>query len=174
MKLRIKLIVATFFFIPGFFSLAQAQEMNANNLVQPSYATTRGAITEHSTENSLTVNPAIKSLFLTLFPHATAQQWSLNGSNNFVSFLNNGRKASACFSAKGKMTYSITACDAEQLPKDFSKKINKDYKAYSLFHATQISAFGETAYHAILENTTGFITLKYTSDGIEETQTVKK
>ncbi len=174
MTLRIKLIAATCCFVAGFPSLSQAQEMNANTLVQPAIATTRGTLSDNDTENSLAENTAIKTLFSMLFPLATAPQWSQNGANNFVSFLNNGRKASACFSPKGKLNYTITACDADQLPKDFRKKISKSYKSYHLFHATQITAYGETAYQAIMENTTGFITLKYTSEGVEEIQQVKK
>ncbi|QEC43281.1 hypothetical protein [Pseudobacter ginsenosidimutans] len=174
MKLRIKLIISSLFLFIGVSNLSQAQRINANNLEQPSDATARELITVNGSDNNRTENTAVKALFSTLFPNATSPQWSQNASNSFVSFLNNGRRASACFSAKGKLNYAITTCELDQLPKELRKMINKRYKTYSLFNATQIMAYGETAWQAILENETGFITLKYTPDGIEEIQQVKK
>lgn len=115
-----------------------------------------------------------KASFSTLFPHASQQKWSSAEGNSFVSFLNNGRKATASFTEKGKLNYVITECSIQDLPDAFSKNIKKDYTAYELFHAIEIKAHGETAYQAVLENATGYITLKFTTDGVEEIQHVKK
>ena len=62
----------------------------------------------------------------------------------------------------------------ENLPAAFSKTITSNYASYHLFNAIEIAAYSTVAYQAILENSKDFITLKYTSEGIEEIQQVKK
>ena len=62
----------------------------------------------------------------------------------------------------------------ENLPAAFSKTITNKYASYHLFNAIEIAAYGTVAYQAILENSKDFITLKYTSEGVEEIQQVKK
>ena len=94
--------------------------------------------------------------------------------NCWVSFLNNSRKAKASFSPKGILNYIITDCAMENLPEAFSKKIMNKYASYHLFNAIEIAAYSTVAYQAVLENSKGYITLKYTPDGVEEIQQVKK
>lgn len=167
MKQFIKIIAAFFLFNLCLVSLSFGQNMIASNNVP---AENRVAnIPANTSEETIT-----ETNFTSLFPNATAQKWSTSNGNSFVSFLNNGRKASASFDAKGKISYVITHCAMENLPAAFSKTINTDYTAYHLFSASEIKAHGETAYQAVLENATGFITLKYTVDGVEEIQRVKK
>ncbi len=62
----------------------------------------------------------------------------------------------------------------EHLPIAFSKSIKKDYASYHLFYAKEITAHGTVAYQAILEDSKGYVTLKYTSGGVKEIQQVKK
>lgn len=174
MKQRIQLLAATIFFVLGVSTLSRAQIMDAVNPGQAANSPSGDTKTENPAENTLTENSAIKSLFLSLFPNATRQKWAQNGPNSFVSFLNNGRNASACFSAKGKLNYAITECGKENLPQDLLEKIRKSYGDWRLFRAVEIKAYGETAWQAIMENATGFIILKYTLDGVEEIQIVKK
>lgn len=116
----------------------------------------------------------VSSNFSTLFPNATRQKWSQRGRYSFVSFLNNGNRATACFSPGGALNYVITECDPGQLPGAFRKRIKKSYAGYRFLQATEIQAYGETAYQAIMENATGFITLKYAAGSVEPIQTVKK
>ena len=72
------------------------------------------------------------------------------------------------------MNYAIIDCAIEQLPAAFSKAIKQDYPSCHLFNAIEITAHKAVAYQAILENAQGYITLKYTIDGLEEIQQVKK
>ena len=119
-------------------------------------------------------DPAITVRFSNLFPTATDQKWTAGADNFWVSFLNNGRKANASVTLKGKLNYMITDCAMENLPAAFSKKIINDYASYQLFNAIEIKAHGSVAYQAILEDSKGYITLKYTSEGVEVIQQVKK
>jgi hypothetical protein len=112
--------------------------------------------------------------FALLFPNASRQKWSFSVTGSFVSFCNGDRKARAAFDANGEMKYVITDCDINHIPPAFSKIIRDDYSGYLLYHATEIKAHGETAYTAILENATGYIMLKFTRDGLEEMEEVRK
>lgn len=159
--------IAVFLIILSTGTQAFAQDMAA---VSP--AQTNNILT--TTVESKGAENAAKTNFSTLFPNASQQKWSIAAGNNFVSFLNNGRKATASFTAKGNMNYVITNCELNNLPEDFSKSIKSNYADYKLFHAIEIKAYGETAYQAVMESATNFITLKFTNDGVEEIQTVKK
>lgn len=130
--------------------------------------------TPEKNSSSFALSKTTESNFNSLFPSATEQNWSINEDNSLVSFLNNGKKATASFTAKGKLSYVITKVGITELPEDFRSAITKTYSNYQLFHASEIKAFGEIAYQAIIENEAGYITLKYTAEGIEEIQTVKK
>jgi hypothetical protein len=167
-----KIITAVIFFGAAFNTATFAQQSFAS--ATPSYAINSiETIAENST-TPVTVNVKTEARFEALFPKATNLVWSTGSNNYFVSFLNDGRKANASFTKKGKMNYLITECQAEQLPAAFRKAIKNDYAGYSFFNASEIKAHATVAHHAILENSTGFITLKYTSDGVEEIQQVKK
>ena len=175
MTQSIKTFAAAIFLSLGISTLSFAQITYANNSVKNS--PTGISISEEEPNNTVTttvVSPVMEAKFFDLFPNATQQKWAITSENSFVSFLNNGSKATASFNAKGKLSYVITACNMDQLPRAFSKAIKNNYADYRLFHATEITAYGETAYQAIIENATRFITLKYTADGVEEIKQVKK
>ncbi|HEX2846109.1 MAG TPA: hypothetical protein VHN59_06145 [Chitinophagaceae bacterium] len=174
MKQCTKTLAATLFLTLGVSILSFGQGMYAGNTEKDPDAIATITKKEVSAENTAAVSPTIAASFSTLFPKATEPKWYEKDSYHFVSFLNNGRKATACFSSKGKMSYAITECRMENLPEAFSKEIQKDYAAYRLFRATEIQAYGQTAYQAIMENASEFITLKYTVEGVEEIKTVKK
>lgn len=167
MKRSVKTNAAALLLSLGIYTLSFAQGVGAVNPTQTE------TITVNAGENNIGENNA-KASFSTLFPNASQQKWTSSEGNSFVSFLNDGRKATASFTAKGKMNYVITDCRINDLPAAFSKNIQKDYAAYQLFHAIEIKAHGETAYQAVLENAAGFVTLKFTADGMEEIQQVKK
>ncbi|MFT3674273.1 MAG: hypothetical protein QM781_00100 [Chitinophagaceae bacterium] len=167
MKRSIKTNATALLLSLGIYTLSFAQGVGAVNPAQTE------TVSLNAGDNNAGENNA-KASFSTLFPNASQQKWTSSDDNSFVSFLNNGRKATASFTAKGKLNYVITDCSMNDLPAAFSKNIKKDYAAYQLFHAIEIKAHGQTAYQVVLENAAGFITLKSTADGIEEIQQVKK
>ncbi|MEO6253816.1 MAG: hypothetical protein ABIO79_10945 [Ferruginibacter sp.] len=153
---------------------SMAQNMYASN----SNPTSQGPLVNPGEEKSnaafVLANPAAESSFSKLFPAATQVKWSSIDNYFWASFVNEGRKAKASFTQKGALNYLITDCNMEQLPTQFSKFINKDYAGYRLFNAIEIKAYDATAYQAVVENDKGFVTLKYTADGVEILQQVKK
>lgn len=166
-----KIITAALLFSTALCINTVAQESIAS--AEPGYAKNNTGL---PTDNATPVIPSAKTKagFVELFPNAVNPLWTAMGDNYYVSFLNNGRKANASFTPKGKMNYCITECSMENLPASFSKTIKNEYAGYSLIKGTEIKASGAVVYQAIIENSTGFKTLKYTVDGIEEMQPVKK
>lgn len=176
MTQKIKSIAATMFLCFGIASFSFAQNAYANNEIKVNQTTNPVSATaaENIPMENVVISPEMEAKFINLFPHATAQKWTAAVETYFVSFTNNGSKATASFNTNGKINYVITTCTMDQLPADFSKAIKTNYAGYQLFNAKEIKAYGATAYQAILENATGYITLKYTIDGVEEIQQVKK
>lgn len=166
MKQSIKLVATSIFFSLILNNQSFAQDMVAVKVQSASSSLSFG----ETSGKEITA----KRSFSALFPNATKQKWTGTAENSFVFFLNSDRKARASFNEKGAMNYVITNCSIEDLPADFSKSIKTNYAAYQIFHAIEIKAYGETAYQAIMENATRFITLKYTVDGVEEIRLVKK
>ncbi|MBC7903796.1 MAG: hypothetical protein H7Y27_10245 [Gemmatimonadaceae bacterium] len=119
-------------------------------------------------------NPLVISKFTNLFPAAADQHWTMIGGCSQVSFLNGGRKTSACFNEKGKLTYSITDCTMEQVPESFRKTISKSYGAYKVIRAVEVNAYGMVGYQVVLESDNDFKTIRYTVDGAEEIQQMDK
>ena len=170
-----KIIAVTFLLAIGFSSSSFAQQSYAGNSVKLADANTTAIVDENSNAKTVYLADAlIVSKFSSLFPNATNLKWANSSDNYWVSFLNNSRKAKASFSPKGILNYIITDCAMENLPAAFSKTITSNYASYHLFNAIEIAAYRTVAYQAILENSTGFITLKYTSEGVEEIQQLKK
>ena len=170
-----KIIAVTFLLAIGLSSASFAQQSYAGNSVKLTDANTDDIVDENS--NAKTVNVAdalIVSKFSSLFTNATNLKWANSTDNCWVSFLNNNRKAKASFTSKGILNYIITDCAMENLPAALIKTITNNYASYHLFNAIEIAAYNTLAYQAILENSTGYITLKYTADGVEEIQQVKK
>ena len=170
-----KIIAVTFLLSIGLSSASFAQQSFASYSVKLSDANTTAFVDENSNAKTVDVTDAlIVSKFSSLFPNATNLKWANSADNYWVSFLNNNRKAKASFTPKGILNYIITDCAMENLPAAFSKTITSNYASYHLFNAIEIAAYNTVAHQAILENSTGFITLKYTSEGVEEIQQVKK
>ena len=119
-------------------------------------------------------NPKLVRNFSKLFPSTENVAWSKLDNNFFVSFEKDGQPASAVFSNKGLLNYTITACNLQQLPASLQQKISKKYNGYDLFHASQIFSNGTQAYSIVLENSGGYVTLLHTEDGTEETRKVNK
>ena len=170
-----KIIAVTFLLAIGLSSASFAQQSYASNSVKFTDANTPAVVYENSNAKTADVaDQLIASKFSSLFPNATNLKWANSADNYWVSFLNNNRKAKASFSPKGILNYIITDCAMENLPAAFSKTITNNYASYDLFNAIEIAAYSTVAYQAILENSKGYITLKYTSGGVEEIQQVSK
>ena len=170
-----KIIAVLFLLSIGLSSASFAQQLIAGYSVKLPDASTTSIIDENSKAKTVEVaDPLIVSKFSSLFPNATNLKWASSSDNSWVSFLNNNRKAKASLTPKGILNYIITDCAMENLPAAFSKRIANKYASYHLFNAIEIAAYSTVTYQAILENSKGYITLKYTSDGVEEIQRVKK
>ena len=169
-----KFIAVTFLIAIGLPSTLFAQQSYVSNSVKLKDANTVTIVDENSNAKIVVADALIVSKFYSLYPNATNLKWANNADNYWVSFLNNSRKAKASFSQKGILNYTITDCAMENLPAAFSKSITNNYVSHHLFNAIEITAYGTVAYQAILENSKDFITLKYTSEGVEETQQLKK
>lgn len=184
MKNSIKAITAATLLTILFSRNLNAQEISAGVAGQKNYAPNgmvssenKNILNTSSIISSGTIdvtNPKLLTQFSALFPAATKQQWALNDKSFWVSFLNNDRKASASFTQKGKLNYVITDCTIEQLPDSFRKTISKDYASYHLNNAIEIKAYESVAYQAILENESSYVTLKFTSEGVEKIQHINK
>lgn len=171
----VKTIAASFLFTVAMSMHTIAQQSYTAGATTPAYANNNlPAEADEVTSGRVSVNTTTQASFTALFPNASNLAWGGGADNYWVSFLNDGRKANASFTAKGKMKYSITACDMQHLPATFAKTIASAYAGYTLFNAIEIKAHGAVAYQAVLENSTGFTTLKYTTDGVEKIQQVKK
>jgi hypothetical protein len=108
------------------------------------------------------------------FPNATDHQWTKLADGFSVSFLNNGQKTRACYSEKGNLNYLVKTCNLSQLPEVLSNRISKKYAGYTLFSATEIQAYNTVAHQAVLENASGYVVLKATTEGVEEVQKLNK
>ncbi|HMK04770.1 MAG TPA: hypothetical protein VK489_11285 [Ferruginibacter sp.] len=170
-----RFIAATMLLSVALFTDSYAQEVTAIAAIQPSYVNNTFHVKEgNSTKIDPAANPVVTAKFSGLFPTAASQKWTTDADNCWVSFSNNGRNVRASFTLKGELNYIITDCAMEHLPRAFSKAIAKQYASYQLFNAIEITAHGAVAYQAILEDSKGFVTLKYTPGGVEEIQQVKK
>ena len=175
MKHSAKFFALTMLITVTLFSNAYAQDATAIAKVQTSWPNNNFSVKENnSIKTDFEANSVVTAKFSTLFPTATSQKWTGGADNCWVSFLNNGRKVKASFTLEGKLNYTIIDCAMDNLPAAFSKTILNEYASYQLFNAIEIAAHGTVAYQAILEDSKGYITLKYTSEGVEEIQQVKK
>ena len=175
MKHSIKLSALTMLITLTLFNNAYAQNSMAIATVQTSGPNNNyGVKSDNNIKKDFEANPVLTAKFYTLFPTATSQKWTGGADNSWVSFINNGRKVKASFTLDGKLNYAITDCTMQHLPTAFRKAITNFYASYQLFNAIEIMAYNTVAFQAILEDSKGYITLKYTTEGVEEIQQVKK
>lgn len=176
MTLSAKIIASSLLFtVTMSLNSFSQQSYTAAAAAEPAYVKNNmPAEADHTTTAALSATPETEASFSALFPNASNLVWGAGANNYWVSFLNDGRKANASITSKGKMNYIITECTMQHLPEAFSKIIAKTYAGYSLFNAIEIKAYGAVAHQAVLENNSSFITLKYTADGVEKLQQLKK
>ena len=175
MKQSNRIIAAALLFTAVATGTINAQQSTINTSADAAFVKNNlPSSTDMVTSSVPAANPKIEARFAALFPNASDLHWVAGADNYWVKFLNNGRTANACFTAKGKMNYAITECGMMDMPEAFSKAIQKEYPAYSLLRAIEIKAHDAVAYQAILEDANGYVTLKYTTDGVEKIQQVVK
>ncbi len=116
---------------------------------------------------------AVKN-FTALFPSASETSWIKEDNTLFAYFLNKGNSASAVFSTRGNMNYSITLLDAASLPASVKRKIKAVYKGYSVFCTKEIISDELKMYEVVLENDTEFRVVQTTLDEMIETNKIIK
>lgn len=175
MKQFTRIVAASLVFAAIVTNTTNAQQSTINSSADAAFVKNNIPSTTDIVSSAVpAANPKIEARFAALFPNATNLQWAAGADHYWVSFLNDGRKASASFTPKGKMNYAITVCDMAHLPEALCKMIQKEYTAYSLLQAIEIKAHDAVAYQAILEDANGYVTLKCTADGIEKIKLVAK
>ena len=163
--------IALILFTCGTVTALQGQ--HALYAVNTNTAATKKAVHNNRFVNE-TGNAKVSATFNRLFKAAGEVQWIINGQTSEANFITNGRKTKAVFAANGTLTYAITGCSLQQLPAALQTQIQKQYAGYSLLNAVEIMAYDAVAYQVILENETGYVTLKSTAEGVEEINTVTK
>ncbi len=119
-------------------------------------------------------NIKISASFNRQFPTAEQVKWISGEQTSEVHFVVNGRKTKAVFTPNGCLRYALTTCTAEQLPKQLQQLIQKQYTGFVVLNAVEINAHDAVAYQVILENKTGYVTLKSTADAVEELERITK
>ena len=159
----------------AFANLLSAQQINeatASTMIVVKEGPRTGnnyiAATLPGSNSNVTEHQKASRSFSILFPNFTGQQWTETNDALYVSFINDGHKTRASFSKNGSLNYAIADYNLEQLPPTLQQYIKKEYHGYTVFNAIKITAYNATAYQVILENTSEFITLKSTVDGVEQ------
>jgi hypothetical protein len=140
----------------------------------PAAGNNNTVVTLPTSDNIIEKYQKASKSFSIMFPNFVEQEWTETNDALYVSFINDGHKTRASFSKNGTLNYAIADYKLEQLPAMLQQYINTECPGYTVFNAIKITAYSSTAYQVILENTSGFITLKSTIDGVEKTGHVSK
>jgi hypothetical protein len=159
-----------------FLALLVGPFVSAQEIATRGNATAMPAVTKNFLPLEMTSTLAdtypgdrLRSRFMLHFPDATRIQWRKLSDSYYVSFEDRGRKGRAVFTPEGQMNYAITNCRLEGLPEAFRSRISQDYSNYTLLNAVEIRTPGNRTYQAILENATGYVTLKGVDGSVEVT-----
>lgn len=181
MQTNLKSIITATLFTTLFMNNAIAQNVNAissNDMVLAKNETFSVNTSKvNRSVNSTMADPGnarVNTKFTELFPAAQNQQWAVDDKGYWVSFTNGGQKLRAGFNNNGLLNYTIKDCNREQLSTELNNFIAKNYAGYHLLNAIEINANGEQFQQAILENNSGFVTLKSTKDGVAEIKKMNK
>lgn len=170
MKTNLKTIAAFLFVMAFLVNNAVAQDIAKNERV---VATNNVAMLTPTIINN-PGNTRIANKFASMFPAAQNSVWATDSKGQSVSFISEGRKTRAGFTNNGQLNYVITDCSLNQLSVDFQNYISKNYAGYMLVNGVDINSIGENLQQAILQNTSGFVTLQATTEGIDEIQKLNK
>ncbi|MEO6818214.1 MAG: hypothetical protein ABI266_00140 [Ginsengibacter sp.] len=181
MQTNLKSIITAALFTTLFMNNSIAQNVNAissNDMVLAKnenvsvntskvYRTTTSNITDP-------INVRVANKFSELFPEAQNEQWAVDGKGYWVSFTNEGQKLRAGFTNNGLLNYTIKDCNRDQLSAKLNNYIAKNYVGYHLLNGIEINTNGEKTQQAIIENESGYVTLKSAKDAIQVMQKMQK
>lgn len=118
--------------------------------------------------------PRVARKFFLLFPDAVNPSWIKETDFLYVTFLNNGNKATASFRPKGSMNYCISYIKEADFPADLLQKVKGSYPADEIFSIKEIMTEEMTMHEIVLQNTQHFTVISLTPNGIAEIRKIKR
>ena len=118
--------------------------------------------------------PKVARKFFLLFPDAINPAWIKETGFLYVTFLNYGNKATACFSPKGSMNYCISYIKEADFPADLLQKVKGTYPADEIFSIKEILTEELTMHEIVLQNSELFTVISLSPNGISEIRKIKK
>jgi hypothetical protein len=118
--------------------------------------------------------PKVARKFFLLFPDAVNPSWIKETGFLYVSFLNNGNKATASFNPKGSMNYCISYIQEANFPADLLQKVKGSYPADEIFSIKEIMTEEMTMHEIVLQNTQHYTVISVSPNGISEIRKIKK
>ena len=112
--------------------------------------------------------------FFLLFPDAVNPSWIKETGFLYVTFVNNGNKATASFSPKGSMNYCISYIPESAFPADLLQKVKGSYPADEIFSIKEIMTEEITMHEIVLQNSQHFTVVSLTPNGISEIRKIKR
>lgn len=118
--------------------------------------------------------PKVARKFFLLFPDAVNPSWIKETEFLYVTFVNNGNKATASFSPKGSMNYCISYIPESAFSADLLQKVKGSYPADEIFSIKEIMTEEMTMHEIVLQNSEHFTVISLTPNGISEIRKIKK
>ncbi len=118
--------------------------------------------------------PKVARKFFLLFPDAASPSWIKETGFLYVSFVNNGNKATASFNPKGSMNYCISYIQEENFPADLLQKVKGSYPADEIFSIKEITTEEITMHEIVLLNSQHYTVISLTPNGIAEIRKIKR
>ena len=118
--------------------------------------------------------PKVARKFFLLFPDAVNPSWIKETGFLYVTFLNNGNKATASFSPKGSMNYCISYIKEADFPADLLQKVKGSYPADEIFSIKEIMTEEMTMHEIVLQNTQHYTVISLSPNGISEIRQIRK
>jgi hypothetical protein len=145
---RVGLFLLTF---AGFVQDGQAQTGWKKNLVSRSVQDEKPVHLEGNLRlNEMSVN-AVRH-FKRNFPDITQETWTKNSSGYRASFHTNKYLHHAYYDAEGVFQYTVTYLDEQDIRTDLLKRIQKDFKGFSIDIITRIENDFKSVYLFTLKN----------------------
>lgn len=174
MKSNLKFLVIVLFLSLQFNTKPFAQAVNSVPVIKNGDTMADAApgifintVTRDSESAMLKKNfPKVAARFASKFPSASSPLWIKKDRLLFIYFVSNGQKASAVFTPRGHLNYSIAALNASAIPETVNRRISEEYSSYTIIHVRQITTDDISAYQVILENCAGYVVIHSTEEEI--------
>lgn len=128
----------------------------------------------HKSPAAPILNPKAAARFKARFPGAQSPVWTQKEGYLFVNFILNGQKASAVFTERGRIMYSIISLHQTGFPEIIKDEINETYPSYSVIYAKRITRGYDTVYEVILENCSDYVIIHSGEEEITAIDKLKK